>query len=272
MAQLNFDANTVAPTQSLQALPAGWYQAKIIESELKPTRDGAGSYLQLTLEVLTPPHAGRKVTDRLNLQNRNPVAVEIAYGTLSAYCHATGVIQMTDSQQLHGIPINIRLSVRNDPTGQYEPNNEIKAIKHINEQVGDGGAPAAAATATPPPVGQPPAGFGATPTPAPAPAPAPAAAPAPGFTPPAGMAPAPAAPITQPGQPHIPAGAPAPGGVTSPQVDPATGEVPFDTSSNGNGQSPMPSAPAATAEQPVAASAPEQGSAVPPWAVSQQTS
>jgi hypothetical protein len=45
-------------------------------------------------------------------------------------------MMLQDSQQLHGIPFKGRLSIREDKTGQYEPSNEIKDIKNINEVVG----------------------------------------------------------------------------------------------------------------------------------------
>lgn len=142
MAQLNFDATQVNPDQSFEPIPAGWYNMMITESEMKPTKDGNGAYLQVTLKVVDGQYVGRQVFDRLNLQNQNPVAAEIAYKRLSAYCHATGVIQVQDSQQLHGIPFKARVSVRTDSTGQYEPSNEIKAVKHINEDTGTTAAPA----------------------------------------------------------------------------------------------------------------------------------
>lgn len=147
MAQLNFDARQVDPQQSFEPIPAGWYNMMIVESEMKPTSNGQGAYLQLTLKVVDGQYAGRQVFDRLNLQNPNPVAVEIAYRRLSAYCHATGVIQVQDSQQLHGIPFKARVSVRTDSTGQYEPSNEVKAVKHINEDTGTTAAPPQQATA-----------------------------------------------------------------------------------------------------------------------------
>lgn len=142
MAQLNFDARTVQPDAPMEAIPAGWYNMQINGSEMKPTSDGKGAYLQVTLKVLDGQHAGRQVFDRLNLQNANPVAVDIAYKRLSAYCHATGVINLQDSQQLHGIPMKVKVNVRTDSTGQYEPSNDVKAVKNINEQVDMGaGAP-----------------------------------------------------------------------------------------------------------------------------------
>lgn len=150
MAQLNFDARQVDPQQSFESIPAGWYNMMIVESEMKPTKDGSGAYLQLTLKVVDGQYAGRQVFDRLNIQHQNPVAAEIAYRRLSAYCHATGVIQVQDSQQLHGIPFKARVSVRTDSTGQYEPSNEIKAVKHINEDTGTTAAPAQQGFQAPP--------------------------------------------------------------------------------------------------------------------------
>lgn len=143
MAQLNFDARQVDPQPSYDPIPAGWYNAMITESEMRPTSNGQGAYLQLTLKIIDGQYAGRLVFDRLNLQNQNPVAAEIAYRRLSAYCHATGVIQIQDSQQLHGIPLKIRVAVRTDSTGQYDPSNEVKAVKSINEDTGVQPQPAA---------------------------------------------------------------------------------------------------------------------------------
>jgi len=135
MASLNFNAANVAPETAMEAVPAGWYKVIIMESEMKPTSAGTGSYLQVGLKILEGPFVGKKFIDRMNLNNPNPVAVQIAQGRLSAYCHATGVIQCADSMQLHNIPIQVKVNVKTDPTGQYSPSNEIKSVKHISEAV-----------------------------------------------------------------------------------------------------------------------------------------
>lgn len=167
MTILNFDANTVAPdTGSFEALPAGWYKVMMESSEMKPTKDNTGSYLECKYKVLDGAHVGKSVFGRLNLRNSNAQAQEIAYKQLSAICHATGVLQVADSAQLHNIPLQIKLKVRDarkelDAQGnvikEYEASNDISAYKHINEQVGASavaGFPAAQPPATfaPPPV------------------------------------------------------------------------------------------------------------------------
>lgn len=141
MAQLNFDANTVDPNQAYDPVPAGWYNVQVTDSEMKPTSNGAGAYLQLEMTVLDGEFKGRKLFDRLNLQNQNPVAVEIAYKTLSAICHATGVIQVQDSGQLHGIPMEAKVTVR-AADGQYDASNEVKGYRASGAGNGGGQAPA----------------------------------------------------------------------------------------------------------------------------------
>lgn len=263
MAQLNFDASTVSPSESIEAIPAGWYNAQIDQSEMKPTKDGQGAYLELRFSVLDGQYANRKVFTRLNLRNGNPVAQEIAYRQLSAICHAAGVMQVQDSQQFHGRPLKIKVKVR-AATGDYEASNEISSFKNINEQVDGpvGGATAAAGGA---PWAQQPAAAAPQAAPwAPQPAAAPVA-PAQQFAPPA-AAPALAAPAWQPPAAQQPwAQQPAP--QAAPVQQPAPQPAP---------QPQAAPAPAQAAPQPAGAvppwmqqAAPAAG-ATPPWAAPQQ--
>ena len=80
MALLNFDASTVAPDTGAQdPVPAGWYDVVIDASEMKPTNDGNGSYLELRHNIIAGAMQGKKVYGRLNLRNANPTAQEIGY-------------------------------------------------------------------------------------------------------------------------------------------------------------------------------------------------
>lgn len=125
MATLNFNANEVPPAEALEAVPAGKYNAVITESEVKPTKSGTGHFLELTFEIIEGELKGRKVWARLNLDNQNQQAVQIARGELSAICHAVGVMQPKDSAELHNRPleISVRCKKREDTD---ELSNEIK--------------------------------------------------------------------------------------------------------------------------------------------------
>jgi hypothetical protein len=165
--QTPFDANTVKPNEVFEPLPAGWYNAKINKSEAKPTKDNESGYLALELEVIDGEHKGRKIFDRLNLWNKSVQASEIAQRQLSAYCHATGVFILQDSNQLHGIPLKIKLGVRQDPG--YDPSNDVKAVKHIQDVTAPAIAPAFPSS---PALPTPSAPFGQNPQLPPQPAPA----------------------------------------------------------------------------------------------------
>lgn len=152
MAQLNFNAATVEPNAAFDPIPAGWYTAQVTESEMKPTKAGDGSYLSITLQILGGDFNNRKVFDRFNINNKNPVAVDIAYKQLSALCHAVGILQVQDSQQLHGKPVQIKVSLKpasQDPqTGaQYDAGNEVKGYKAVEGGMPIAGQPAGGAPA-----------------------------------------------------------------------------------------------------------------------------
>jgi len=77
-----FDAQTVEPNDSFDPVPNGDYLCIITTSEMKPTKAGDGAYLELELQVIEGPYQGRKLWDRLNLNNANETTVKIAKGTL----------------------------------------------------------------------------------------------------------------------------------------------------------------------------------------------
>ncbi len=68
---------------------------------------------------------GRKLFDRLNLVNANAQTVEIAQRTLSAICHATGRLQVQDSEDLHLIPMLADVTVK-PPKNGYGESNKLR--------------------------------------------------------------------------------------------------------------------------------------------------
>jgi hypothetical protein len=100
-----FDANSVAPRQEFTTLDPGEYLAMIVASEVSENAKRDGSFLKLELEIIDGPAKGRKLFDRLNLNNPNAQAVEIAKATLSAICHAIGKLTVSDSTELHNAPM-----------------------------------------------------------------------------------------------------------------------------------------------------------------------
>jgi len=119
MPSFQFDAqNHVAPAAPDRApLPRGMYQVIVMASDLKPTQAGTGHYIELTLQVIDGEHSGRRVWDRLNVSNPNKTAEDIAKRQLQLLCLAAGVTTLTDTEQLHDIPVLAEIDLdRKDPS------------------------------------------------------------------------------------------------------------------------------------------------------------
>jgi len=147
MATLNFNANEVEPSVGFEAIPAGKYQAVIVDSDMKPNKAGTGEYLQLEFEIIEGEYKNRKVWTRLNLNNPNADAVRMARADLSAICHAVNVIQPGDSVELHNLPLTITVKCRKTPDGDIV--NEIKGYAAKETASGNAAVPAATAAPTP---------------------------------------------------------------------------------------------------------------------------
>ena len=131
-----YNAEDHEPTQSFEPIPAGWYVAEITKSEEKATRKNPNnSYLELELEIMEGEFKGRRLWARLNLNNDNEKAVEIAQRELSAICHAVGVLAPKNSEQLHYKKMAVRVTQKADQNGEMR--NEVKGYRAI-----EGAAPA----------------------------------------------------------------------------------------------------------------------------------
>lgn len=139
-----FDATQIAPREDFTPLPSGEYRAQIVDSDLKPTKNNEGHYAELVFECMDAPFKGRRVWSRLNVDNKNPKAVEIANRDLSAICHAVGRLKINDTFELHNKPLLIRVElVKADGVRQKNDGNEIRAYKALDPTATPAAAPAA---------------------------------------------------------------------------------------------------------------------------------
>lgn len=127
MAHLGFNAMAVEPASNRELLPKGMYVAVCEKSEVKPTRKGTGHVLSLTFVIIEGEHAKRKIFDYVNIQNENPTAQRIGQQHLAAFCKAVNIAQLEFSYQLHGIPVQIEVGVKEAKDG-YEAKNVIRGF------------------------------------------------------------------------------------------------------------------------------------------------
>jgi hypothetical protein len=148
-----FDASTIPEQQEFTALPEGQYVMIATGSEWKVTKAGTGQYLQFVFEVLDGPFKGRKVWARLNLQNPNQTAVDIAQRELAAFCRAVGVIKPANSAELHNKPFMATIGIEVD-----DRKRESNSVKKYEAVGGVAQAPAFAPAASAPQAAPKPAG------------------------------------------------------------------------------------------------------------------
>ena len=142
----NFNAHEIEPAVDFDPVPAGKYLAVITDSEMKPTKSGVGSYLELTFQIIEGECKNRLLWSRLNLDNPNQTAVQIARQELSSICRAVGLMTPNDSAELHNLPLVITVKCKKrDDTGELT--NEIKGF--AKRELASGQVPLATSSVPP---------------------------------------------------------------------------------------------------------------------------
>jgi hypothetical protein len=124
-------------------LPPGWYNATIASAEVAKTKAGSGEYIKLRYDITGPTHQGRAVFGNLNIRNPSAEAERIGRQQLGELMRAIGLARVTDTDQLVGGALSIKVAVRK--SDQYGDQNDVRGFKAI------GGASAPVPTAAPAP-------------------------------------------------------------------------------------------------------------------------
>lgn len=129
-----------AESAEFKTLPAGWYNAEIVKSEVKDTRDKTGKYIALKLRIVedaeidgkTVASEGRFVFTNLNIVNKNETAVRLARSDLKNICAAVGQEgELEDTIDLHNIEMQIKLNVK-AATSEWPEKNEVKGYRYAD--------------------------------------------------------------------------------------------------------------------------------------------
>lgn len=151
MPAFSFDATSVAPAQkSFGPLPNGTYECVINNGDIKATKAGTGEYLELEFQVISGEHAGRRVWERLNINNPNKQAEDIAREQLAGLCMALNIPKLSDTDELLDIPVNVYIEIdrkepdRNRIRGYSSAGAPAPAARPAPAQAPAAAAPAAA--------------------------------------------------------------------------------------------------------------------------------
>ena len=107
-------------------LPDGEYQVRIAKCELKDTKDGTGNYLNFQLAVTEGKYAKRVIFAMVTLKNKSDKAEQIGHGQLRTIMEACGIPSLSDTDQLVGGNLVVRVGSR-EYNGTMQ--NEVKGYK-----------------------------------------------------------------------------------------------------------------------------------------------
>lgn len=108
----------------------GTYQAVILASELKPTSNNAGQFLEMKIVITQGNHKDVEFIERLNVVNANDTAVTIAYQTLAKIAKATGhAVIPPQSETMHNRPLLIEVKTEKGSDFRDKKTGEVRQGK-----------------------------------------------------------------------------------------------------------------------------------------------
>lgn len=111
-------------------IPAGQYTVKIERAQLKDTKSGTGRYISLMLRVQGPTHSNAVVFAMVNISNQNQEAERIGKAQLRSIMEAIGLQTITDTDQLIGGMMDVKVAVEKDTyNGNEQDRNVVKSFK-----------------------------------------------------------------------------------------------------------------------------------------------
>ena len=141
-----FDSSQHEGMADFTPVPAGKYCAQIVGSDYVQNSKKNGHILKVTFEITQGEQTGKKIFVNLNLDNPSGQAVEIAKKELATITRACNKKVITDSVQLHNIPVLINVSIA-PAKGDYPARNKITNYEAFNPASPEG----AKSSNTPPP-------------------------------------------------------------------------------------------------------------------------
>lgn len=123
-----FEAEPAGSDRGL--LPEGWYTVRITKADLLDIRSGAGQYILVHFYILGPSHQGRVVFGRITVRHQNAQAEEIGRRQLGELIRACGLKRISDTDELLGHTLQVRVVVR-PASGGYQASNAVRGFKAV---------------------------------------------------------------------------------------------------------------------------------------------
>lgn len=152
MSQFVFDATKVSPQSDRSAVPPDTYDVILTGSDIKPGKTPTDRQMSLNMRIISGPLNGGSIFQTLNIIHSNPTAQQIAQSEFSALCHAIGILNISDTTQLHGRPFKVKTSIRNGTDKLGQPDG--KTYTEVDAYLRADGSPISGGAGAPGAVGQ----------------------------------------------------------------------------------------------------------------------
>jgi hypothetical protein len=128
MVELNFEMLEPDAKTEFQPLPEGWYSASVFQTE-RTTSAAGNDYLNVTFEVTSADHAGRRQWDNFNLWHPGENVRGISERRFSDLARAVGFSNTPkDSDELLDLHLDIYLKI-DSGNSDYGPKNKVVAYR-----------------------------------------------------------------------------------------------------------------------------------------------
>lgn len=141
-----FNANSFDPAQGGSQFPIGRHVVQVSGSAIKPTQDQTSGFLELKCIIQDGAHAGTECSHRFNIYHKDDQPRNIAERQLSAVCHVTGIMELHDTEQLHGQYYIVDVGMQKEPNPKgytqvnkvYDVNGNEPMKGKVGPQPGNG--------------------------------------------------------------------------------------------------------------------------------------
>lgn len=129
-----FDPTTVPEDEKgdFAPLPDGTYQARIVTSDEYENKKKTGRIIEFQWQIDGPTHAGRRLWQRINYIHQSETAQTIGQQDLKSITDgARKPHGIAKTEELHGIPMMIRVKLKDDGKG-FGPQNVVGRAKPLS--------------------------------------------------------------------------------------------------------------------------------------------
>jgi hypothetical protein len=131
-------SNVEQPASNYDPVPAGTYVGEVIATDIRDTKAGTGKYVSLQFKITEGDFENRRVFTNINFVNQNQTAQSIGQAQLASLCAAVGLKgALEDTSELHDTPVQAKIVIESDRTGQYGDRNTIRTFLPLTARAGN---------------------------------------------------------------------------------------------------------------------------------------